>query len=129
MRMTFCKFVRPEDLNPANRLFGGRMMEWADEAAALYAMSQLQTKQIVTLKVSEMLFQSPAQQGDILEFYCQCKSIGRTSITIDLAVHQKEITGPPPSAPLPERDPRIILKCEFVFVSVDHQGKPTPHGL
>ena len=36
--MTFRRLVKPEDLNPANFLFGGRIMEWADEAGALYAI-------------------------------------------------------------------------------------------
>ena len=120
--MTYRKLVKPEDLNPANRLFGGRIMEWADEAAAIYAMCQMRTKNIVTLKVSEILFKNPAQQGDILEFFCQKKHIGSTSMTIELFIYRKEIPGK-------LEDPEMILQCDFTFVALNADGRPTPHGI
>lgn len=119
--MSFRKLVKPEDLNPANRLFGGRIMEWADEAAAVYAMCQMRTKNIVTLKVSEILFKTPAQQGDILEFVCQKKRVGSTSMTIELKVFRKEI-------PKRMEHPDIILQCDFTFVALGPDGRPTPYS-
>ena len=64
--LTHRKLVMPGDENPAKRLFGGRLMQWADEATALYAMCQMRTKSLVTLKISEVLFKNPARSGDIL---------------------------------------------------------------
>lgn len=135
--MTYRKLVMPEDENPAKRLFGGRLMQWADEAAALYAMCQMRTKSIVTLKISEILFKNPAQCGDILEFWTQTKRVGKTSLTVECVVTRKQIGIPltAPQAPLPEDgsylgDPAgIILSCEFVFVAIDTGGKPVRHGL
>jgi len=75
--MTYRKLVMPGDENPAKRLFGGRLMQWADEAAALFAMCQMRTSSIVTLKMSEVLFKNPAVSGDILEFWTKLKKVGR----------------------------------------------------
>jgi acyl-CoA hydrolase len=120
--MTFRRLVKPEDMNPADRLFGGRIMEWADEATALYAMCQMKTKSIVTLKVSEILFKNPAHSGDILEFYCTNKKVGNTSLTVGLEVKTKYIGTA--SVPALQPAPVVILECEFVFVAIDAQGKP-----
>jgi acyl-CoA hydrolase len=135
--MTYRKLVMPEDENPAKRLFGGRLMQWADEAAAMFAMCQMRTKNIVTLKISEILFKNPAQSGDILEFWTRNTKVGRTSLTVECVVTRKRI-GPAMTAPEAPRledtkykdDPSgTILSCEFVFVSIGSNGKPVPHGL
>jgi acyl-CoA hydrolase len=136
--MTYRKLVMPGDENPAKRLFGGRLMQWADEAAALFAMCQMRTQSIVTLKISEVLFKNPAQSGDILEFWTRHTKTGRTSMTVECVVTRKQI-GLPLSAPEAPRfkdgkyigDPTgIILSCEFVFVAIDPaSGKPVQHGL
>lgn len=120
--MTYRCLVRPEDLNSANRLFGGRIMEWADEAAALFAMEQMKRKSLVTAKVTEIVFKNPAFQGDILEFYCVRTATGVKSMTIGLEVLRKDF--------IETHMPALILKCEFVFVAVDPvTGKSEPHGV
>lgn len=112
--------VRPEDLNPAHRLFGGRMMEWLDSAAAMYAMCQLRTRRIVTLKVSEILFKKPVESGDFLEFYAETHSVGKTSFTVKITVVNKDID---------TRDLDTVVECLFVFVAVNEDGKPIPHNF
>ena len=37
------KLIKPEDLNSRGTLFGGRLLQWIDEEAAVYAMCQLET--------------------------------------------------------------------------------------
>lgn len=118
--MTYRKLVMPEDLNPANRLFGGRIMQWADEAAALYAMCQLETRKLVTLKVSEILFKEPVKNGDILEFIANTTKTGTTSFGVKLEVYRKSIEDKSQQAPL-------VLSCEFTFVTVNDQGTPVAH--
>lgn len=119
---TYRRLVKPEDLNPANRLFGGRMMEWLDEAAALFAMCQVGSKNIVTLKFSEITFHVPVKQGDFLEFQARVKSWGNSSVTIEMGVWCRNIGGV-------TRDYAAqVLFCEVVFVHVDENGKAKPHG-
>ena len=116
---SYRKLVKPEDLNAADTLFGGTLMAWIDEACALYAMCQMQTRRVVTLKISEVLFKTPSQQGDILEFVCQPKKYGRTSLTISCSVITKIV--------VPGETARHIASCETVFVAVDENGRPTPY--
>ena len=37
------KWIKPEDLNPNGTLFGGSLLKWIDEEAAIYAIVQLDT--------------------------------------------------------------------------------------
>ena len=67
MRFHTRKWVKPEDLNPNGTLFGGRLLEWIDEEAALYTIIQLENSKIVTKYISEINFMSSAKQGDIVE--------------------------------------------------------------
>ncbi len=48
------KWVKPEDLNANQTLFGGKVLAWVDEEAALYSIIQLENKRIVTKYMSEI---------------------------------------------------------------------------
>jgi acyl-CoA hydrolase len=115
------RLIMPGDLNAAGRLFGGRLMEWVDEIAALYCMTQLTRKQIVTKKISEVIFNEPADLRDVLEFFCRIKTVGRTSITIECLVMTKILA--------PTDRVKLIVACDLVFVSIDEHGHPEPHGF
>lgn len=119
-QLTYRKLVHPEDLNGANTLFGGRLMQWADEAAALYAMCQMKTTQIVTLKVSELIFKEPVRVGEFLEFYAQTLKVGNSSFTVKLETFSKNIK---------TNQSKEVFSCEMIFVSVDSNGKSIPHGI
>jgi len=109
--------ISPSDLNPANRLFGGRLLAWIDEHAATYAMYQLRTLSIVTAKVSEVDFIRPVVQGDFLEFYVSTVKLGKTTITVHVRVANNRFGGVN----------KTVANCELVFVCIDVNGKPTPH--
>jgi len=115
------KLIMQEDLNAAGRLFGGRLMEWIDEAAALYCMTQIGTRSIVTKKISEVIFNEPAHLGDVLEFVFRIKRTGTTSVVIESRAVAMAISKD-------ERE-RLIVQCDLVFVALDRNGKPTPHHL
>ncbi len=61
------KWVKPEDLNPNHSLFGGRLLQWIDEEAALYAIIQLENTKVVTKFISEINFVSSAKQEILLK--------------------------------------------------------------
>jgi acyl-CoA hydrolase len=110
------KLIKPEDLNPRGTLFGGELLRWIDEEAAIFCMCQLDTKNIVTKIMSEVDFISTAKVGDVIEIGCELISFGTTSITISCAVRNKD-------------SQRLITKIDkIVFVTVDDDGKPTAHG-
>lgn len=117
MRFLSRRLVMPNDLNYANALFGGRAMEWIDEEAAIFAICQLETNCLVTKHIGEITFESPALQGDIVEFGLETKSVGRTSITVTCMVRNKATKK------------TICLADDIVFVTLDPTSRlPIPHG-
>ena len=110
------KWVKPEDLNPNGTLFGGSLLRWIDEEAAIYAIVQLENQKDVTKLISEVNFLSSAEQSDIIELGITATAFGRTSITMRCVVRNK-ITH------------KNILTIErMVFVNMGPDGKPAPHG-
>jgi len=110
------KWVKPEDLNPNGTLFGGSLLRWIDEEAAIYVICQLDNQRVVTKFMSEINFVSSARQGDIIELGMKATEFGRTSITLRCEVRNK-ITR------------KSILTVEkMVFVNLGEDGKPAPHG-
>mgnify|MGYP001139952457 CR=1 FL=1 len=76
------KWVKPGDLNPNGTLFGGRLLEWIDEEAALYTIVQLENRHIVTNFISETNFIQAPVQGDIIEMGIAVVMFGKSSITL-----------------------------------------------
>ena len=110
------KWVKPEDLNANGTLFGGSLLRWIDEEAAIYAIIQLENHRCVTKYMSEINFVSSAKQGDIIELGMEATHFGRTSLTITCEVRNK-------------LNRKTIHKVEkMVFVSLDESGNPSPHG-
>ena len=110
------KVVKPEDLNARNTLFGGRLMAWIDEECGIYCACQMGTPLIVTKYISELNFQAPAYQGDVVEIGVGTVNVGRTSLTVKCVARSK-MTG---------RD--IISIDKIVFVAVGLDGKLVRHN-
>ncbi|MDD1506442.1 acyl-CoA thioesterase [Pseudomonas sp. CNPSo 3701] len=110
------KWVKPEDLNPNGTLFGGSLLKWIDEEAAIYAIIQLGSQRVVTKLISEINFVSSARQSDIIELGITATDFGRTSITMRCEVRNK-ITRK-----------SILTIDKMVFVNLGEDGLPAPHG-
>lgn len=110
------KWIKPEDLNPNGSLFGGSLLKWIDEEAAIYAMCQLEAPKVVTKLISEINFVSSGKLGDIVEMGMTASEFGRTSITLKCEVRNK-IT-----------KKAILTIDRMVFVNVNDNGEPIPHG-
>lgn len=75
MRFYSRKLIKPGDLNARNTLFGGMLLKWIDEEAGIYAMTKLNSKNVVTKFISEIDFVSSGKQGDVVEIRLDYKSI------------------------------------------------------
>ncbi|PTM08626.1 MAG: acyl-CoA thioesterase [Bacteroidetes bacterium] len=116
MRFHSRKWVKPEDLNPNGTLFGGRLLEWIDEEAALYTIIQLENSKIVTKYISEINFMSSAKQGDIVELGMEVTKFGKSSLTLKCEARNKMTR-------------ETILTVEnIIMVNLGDNGKPKPHG-
>ena len=108
--------VAAKDLNSNGTLFGGRALEWIDEEAFIFVSCQLDSDSVVTRSMSEVGFLATARQGDVVEIGMETVGLGHTSITVRCEVRNR-------------RSKQIITTVErIVFVMVDSEGRPTPHG-
>jgi acyl-CoA hydrolase len=110
------KWIKPEDLNPNGTLFGGSLLKWIDEEAAIYAIVQLDNQRVVTKFISEINFVSSARQSDIIELGITATEFGRTSITLRCEVRNKVTRK------------SILTIDKLVFVNLGEDGQPQPHG-
>lgn len=111
------KLIKYEDLNARGTLFGGQVLKWVDEEASIFTICQLCERSVVTKAMSEVNFVSSAKLGDIIEIGCELVGVGTTSITIACEVRNKDTKQ------------TIIEIDKIVFVSVDENGRPKPHGI
>lgn len=116
MRYHTRKWIRPEDLNANGTLFGGRLLQWIDEEVALYTIIQLENQKVVTKFMSEIDFQSPARQGDIIEIGIDVVKFGTASLTLTCKVRNKMT------------HETIITIDKIVMVNIGENGKPEAHG-
>lgn len=110
------KWVKPEDLNQHGTLFGGRLLQWVDEEAAIVAVTQIGSINVVTRAMSAIDFVSKAKQGDLLELDYSVTNFGRTSVTLSCRV-ENAVTGA-----------EVLTLDKIVFVAVDAEGGSLEHG-
>ena len=110
------RWVRPEDLNANGTLFGGSLLRWIDEEAAIYTIVQFGNERVVTKFMSEINFVDSAWQGDLIEIGLIPTRFGRTSLTLRCEVRNMITRA------------SILTIDRIVFVSLDENGEPAPHG-
>ena len=116
MRFHTRKWVKPEDLNANGTLFGGKLLAWIDEEAALYSIVQLENPKVVTKFMSEINFMSAAKQGDIVEIGLDVEHFGKSSLVLKCEVRN-----------MMTRE-KIITIDNITMVNLDENGKPKLHG-
>lgn len=116
MRFHTRKWVKPEDLNANGTLFGGRLLEWIDEEAALYTIIQLENQKVVTKYMSEIDFKASAKQGDIVEIGIEVVKFGKASLVLSSEVRNKMT------------HETIVTISNIVMVNLGSDGKSKPHG-
>ena len=117
MQYSTQRMVMYPHLNAAGILFGGMALSWLDEDAIIYAANLLDTNRIATVKMSEVIFKSTANIGDILISGVALVRIGTTSITVKCELRNKTTNN------------IIVQVDEVVIVALDYNKKPTMHKL
>ena len=105
--------VRPEHLNGAGRLFGGKLMEWIDEIAGLVAMRHSRSK-VVTASVDNLIFIRGAYQNDLLGLIGKVVYVGNTSMEIRVDTYIEDLEGMR----------RPINRAYLTLVAMDDNGMP-----
>lgn len=102
------KICMTKDIGVEGNLFGGNMLAWMDEAAAIYARQVTSQPRMVTKSFGEIIFLKPVKVGEIVEFHCGCEEFGKTSVKFDIAAWVNGYT---------------VFSTTAVFVAIDENGK------
>ncbi|MDQ0159469.1 acyl-CoA thioesterase [Alkalibacillus salilacus] len=84
-RMSQTRLVLPPDTNHMDTIFGGKVLAYIDEIAALTAMKH-SGNVVVTASIDSVDFISSAQVGDALTLEAIVTSTGRTSMEVYVKV-------------------------------------------
>jgi acyl-CoA thioesterase YciA len=107
--------MMPKDTNAHGTIFGGVILSYIDQAAAVEARRH-GAKLIVTVAMREVVFHEPVNVGDLVSFYTRLVRIGRTSITVAVEVFSQREDGP---------ENRVkVTEAEVTFVNIDKDRKP-----
>jgi acyl-CoA thioesterase YciA len=109
--------MMPKDTNAHGTIFGGVILSYIDQAAAVEAKRH-GASFIVTVAMREVVFHEPVQVGDLVSFYTRLVRVGRTSITVSVeVVSQRDERG---------SSPVKVTEAEVTFVNLDENRKPLP---
>ncbi|PYZ95591.1 acyl-CoA thioesterase [Alteribacter lacisalsi] len=110
------KLVLPPDTNHLQTIFGGKVLSYIDEIAALAAMKHANTV-VVTASIDSVDFLSSAKVGDALELEALVTYTGRTSMEVYVRVYSHNLLS----------GKRTLTTESFLtMVSVDSSGRPSP---
>jgi acyl-CoA thioesterase YciA len=108
----------PTDTNYAGDVFGGWIMAQVDIAGSLPAIRRARGR-VATVAVNSFVFKQPVFVGDLVSFYAEIIKVGRTSITVDVAVYAQR--GPREGC---DEICSKVTEAVLTYVAVDEQRKP-----
>ena len=117
MEIATRRFVRPEFMNHHQSLYAGYISEWITEASFIAIANTLgHTDHVVLAAIKEINIMKSIYSGSVLELGYEVRKYGTTSVEIhiegvDFLTREKHCEG------------------NVVFVTVDDEGRKTPHGL
>jgi acyl-CoA thioesterase YciA len=106
--------MMPKDTNAHGTIFGGVILSYIDQAAAVEAKRN-GGGFIVTVAMREVVFHGPVNVGDLVSFYTRLVRIGKTSITVAVEVRAQS-----------QDADRRVTEAEVTFVNLDENRKPKP---
>ncbi|KEZ21247.1 MULTISPECIES: acyl-CoA thioesterase [Sphingobium] len=104
----------PADTNPHGDIFGGWLMSLMDSAAGSVA-ARYSHGRAVTIAVEGMTFHRPVIVGDEVSVFAMLKSVGRTSMKIDVEAWRR--------ARHDDRSYRVT-QATFTFVAIGEDRQP-----
>ncbi len=110
------RLVLPPDTNHMGTIFGGTVLAYIDEIAAITAMKH-SGKVVVTASIDTVNFLSSARIGNVLILEGVVISTGRTSMEVYVKAECQDIE---------TRGRTLTTTAILTMVAVDENGKPTP---
>ena len=106
----------PTDANVLGNVFGGAIMRYMDEVAAIVAWRHA-GKNVVTASIDRMNFYAPVFVGNLLIMKASVNYVGTTSMEIGVRIEAQDPT---------TRKGAHTGSCYLTYVALDGKGRPTP---
>lgn len=113
--LTTVRLMMPTDANVLGNVFGGAIMRYMDEVAAIVAWKHAGTN-AVTASIDRMNFYAPVYVGNVLIMKASVNYVGRTSMEIGVRIEAHD-----PSTGKTTH----TGSCYLTYVALDRKGKPT----
>jgi acyl-CoA hydrolase len=112
------RIMMPTDANILGNVFGGAIMKYMDEAAAIAAFRHAR-RNVVTASIDRMDFITPVYVGDLLVLKAAVNYVGRTSMEVGVRIEAENL-----------RTGEVIHagSCFLTYVALDADKRPVPVG-
>jgi acyl-CoA hydrolase len=110
------EIVLPSDANALGTVFGGKVLQWIDLAAATVALRHAR-RIVVTASIDQVDFHAPIKVGHIAVLEARLNGVGRTSMEVSV-----EVSGEDPLTGARRQATSALL----TFVAQDERGAPVP---
>ena len=107
------KMVLPNDTNPLNTLFGGRLLEWMDEIASISAHKHC-GRVVVTASINNVSFDEPIFAGEIVSLHAKVSRAFNSSMEVFIDVFVENSDG----------SRRKCNEAIYNFVAIDQNRNP-----
>ena len=114
--MTTARLMMPTDANVLGNVFGGAIMRYMDEIAAIVAWRHA-GRNVVTASIDRMNFWAPVYVGNVLILKAAVNYVGTTSMEIGVRIEAQDPTS---------RKGTHTGSCYLTYVALDEKGKPCP---
>lgn len=105
--------IRPNHLNGANRLFGGILMQWIDEVAAIVAKRHCNGN-VTTASVDNLTFLHGAYVNDMVVIKGKMTWVGKSSMEVCVDTYVENLQG----------GRKRINNAHFMLIALDDNDKP-----
>jgi acyl-CoA hydrolase len=107
------KMVLPNDTNPLNTLFGGRLLEWMDEIASISAHKH-SGRVVVTASINNVSFDQPIFAGEIVSLQAKVSRSYNSSMEVFVDVFVENSDG----------SKKKCNEAIYNFVAIDQNRNP-----
>ncbi len=107
------RLLKYEDINGANRLFGGKLMAWIDEVASVTARRHCEAE-VTTACIDNLQFKEPAFLGNMVVIIGRITYVGRSSMEVRVDSYVEDEKG----------FRRPINRAYVTMVALDEKERP-----
>jgi acyl-CoA thioesterase YciA len=111
--------LMPRDTNPMGTIFGGVILSYIDQAAAIEAHCY-HPGRMVTVAMDKVVFKQPVFVGDLVSFFTETVHVGTTSVTVKVSVWARRS--------LTSQEFVYVTEALVTMVAVDEERRKVPLG-